>query len=114
MISLVIGIPLSVSASKRVRHSLCNLEPFVVRREGGDETLSQKNSDPGLDSGRSIGGHAIYYTSRGVSRDIDNGRARLCPSRHRHSARTEARPPKMLKSAHVRYKFRDLSFCADP
>ncbi len=40
-----------------------------------------------------------HYTSRGVSRDIDNGRARLCSSRHRHSARTEARPPKMPQTA---------------
>ena len=35
------------------------------------------------------------YTSRGVSRDIANGRARLRASRHWHSARTEARPPWM-------------------
>jgi hypothetical protein len=38
------------------------------------------------------------YTSRGVSRAIDEGRARLRPSRHRHSARMEARPPGMSQS----------------
>ena len=33
------------------------------------------------------------YASHGVSRDVDVARTRLCPSRNRHSARTEARPP---------------------
>ena len=33
--------------------------------------------------------------SGSVSRDVESARARLRPSRHRHSARTEARPPGM-------------------
>jgi hypothetical protein len=33
--------------------------------------------------------------ARGVSRDVVGGRARLRPSRHWHTARTEARPPGM-------------------
>jgi hypothetical protein len=35
----------------------------------------------------------LNYTFRGVNCVIEKGRAKLHPSRHRHSARTEARPP---------------------
>ncbi len=38
------------------------------------------------------------YNAPGASGDIGDGRARLRPSRHWHSARTEARPPGMSQN----------------
>jgi hypothetical protein len=52
--------------------------PIVTTRAGGVRTR-----------------HSQENTSRGVGRDVVDGRARLRPSRHWHSARTEARPPGM-------------------
>ena len=51
------------------------------------------------------------YTSRGVIRDVLVGRARLRPSRHWHSARTEARPPRMPQACRAKYSVLQSVFC---